>query len=50
MDLVFASWREISFTENHIQQLHGTLLRHSEKDAWHRGSYKTHPNSVARLR
>lgn len=47
MDLVFTSWQDIPFTENHIKQLHQTLLRHSEKDARHRGSYKTHPNSVA---
>src|SRR5512134_2290725 len=47
MDLVFASWQEIPFTENHIKQLHQIQLRHSEKDAWHRGSYKTNPNSVA---
>ncbi|MEW6500227.1 MAG: DUF977 family protein [Thermodesulfobacteriota bacterium] len=47
VDLVFASWPEIPFTENHIRQLHQILLRHSEKDGWHRGSYKTHPNSVA---
>jgi Fic family protein len=47
MGLVFSSWRDIPFTENHIRQLHQTLLRHSEKDAWHRGNYKTNPNSVA---
>ena len=47
MNLVFSSWQEIPFTENHIKQLHQTLLRHSEKDARHRGSYKTHPNHVA---
>jgi len=47
MDLVFASWQDIPFTENHLKQLHQTLLRHSEKDAWHRGNYKTTPNSVA---
>ena len=47
MDLVFASWQEIPFTENHIRQLHQILLRYSEKDGWHRGSYKTHPNNVA---
>jgi Fic family protein len=49
MDLVFASWQDIPFTENHLKQLHQTLLRHSEKDAWHRGNYKTTPNSVAAL-
>jgi Fic family protein len=47
MDLVFSSWQEIPFTENHIQQLHQILLRYSEKDTRHSGSYKTHPNSVA---
>ena len=46
MDLVFSSWQDISFTENHIRQLHRDLLVHSEKDAWHRGNYKTSPNSV----
>jgi Fic family protein len=47
MDLVFSSWQDISFTENHIKQLHQILLRHSEKDTWHRGNYKTNSNSVA---
>ena len=47
MDLVFSAWQDIPCTENHIKQLHKTLLRHSEKDAWHRGHYKTNPNSVA---
>lgn len=47
MDLVFESWPDIPFTENHLKQLHQVLLRHSEKDARHRGSYKTQPNSVA---
>lgn len=47
MDLVFRSWQDIPFTENHIKQLHQILLRYSEKDAWHRGDYKTNTNSVA---
>jgi Fic family protein len=47
MNLVFSSWQEIPFTENHIKQLHQTLLRYSEKDTRHRGSYKSHPNHVA---
>jgi Fic family protein len=46
MDLVFASWQDITLTENHIRQLHRDLLVHSEKDAWHRGNYKTSSNSV----
>lgn len=47
MELVFRSWDDIAITENHIRQLHRDLLVHSEKDAWHRGSYKTSSNSVA---
>ena len=41
MDLIFDAWDSIGLTENHIKQLHRDLLRYSEKDAWHRGSYKT---------
>jgi Fic family protein len=47
MDLVFSSWQDIPFNENYIKQLHQILLRHSEKDVWHRGQYKTNSNSVA---
>lgn len=47
MDLVFRAWNDISISENHIRQLHRDLLVHSEKDAWHRGNYKTASNSVA---
>lgn len=47
MDVVFSAWQDIPFNENHIKQLHQTLLRHSEKDQRHRGQYKTHSNSVA---
>ena len=45
-ELVFASWREITLSENHIKQLHGKLLEHSAKDQRHRGKYKTHSNHV----
>ena len=47
MELVFRSWAEITLTENHIKQLHRDLLQHSEKDAHHRGNFKTQPNNVA---
>jgi len=47
MDLVFSSWQEIPFDENHIKQLHQALLRYSEKDERHRGQYKTNSNRVA---
>jgi Fic family protein len=45
--LMFSSWHEIPFNENHIKQLHQVLLQHSQKDEWHRGNYKTSSNSVA---
>ena len=47
MNLIFRIWEDFAVTENHIKQLHRDLLAHSEKDAWHRGNYKTSPNSVA---
>lgn len=47
MELVFCAWNDNAITENHIRQLHRDLLVHSEKDSWHRGNYKTSPNSVA---
>ena len=46
MDLVFEAFGEMRLTENHIRQLHQNLLRHSDKDERHRGSYKTLPNNV----
>lgn len=47
MERVFASWQDIALSENHIRQLHRDLLIYSEKDEWHRGKYKTSPNSVS---
>ncbi|EMN5289310.1 MULTISPECIES: Fic family protein [Pseudomonas aeruginosa group] len=47
MDLIFRAWEDISFTENHVKQLHQILLQYSQKDEWHRGGYKTNSNSVA---
>ena len=32
MDLVFQAFEGLRLTENHIRQLHQTLLRHSDKD------------------
>jgi Fic family protein len=46
METIFASFADIRFTENHIKQLHGVLLKYSAKDARHRGDYKKFNNSV----
>ena len=47
MDLIFRAWEEIPFNENHVKQFHQILLQYSQKDAWHRGGYKTNSNRVA---
>jgi Fic family protein len=49
MDLVFEAYGDLRMSENHIRQLHQTLLRHSEKDERHRGHYKTLRNDVGAL-
>jgi Fic family protein len=46
MDLVFQAHEDLNLTENHIRQLHQTLLRHSNKDERHRGNYKKLSNHV----
>jgi len=46
METVFAHFKEIALTENHIKQLHRDLLQYSSKDERHRGAYKTHNNHV----
>lgn len=46
MEMVFESWEHLEVRENHIQQLHATLLKFSSKDTRHRGGYKTLDNHV----
>ncbi|MFK3781186.1 Fic family protein [Agrobacterium sp. NPDC089420] len=46
METIFSGYEAISFTENHIRQLHRDLLAHSTKDERHRGAYKTLSNNV----
>lgn len=43
---IFSGFDSIPFTENTIKQLHGWLLKYSEKDVRHRGEYKKVPNDV----
>jgi Fic family protein len=45
-ELIFESWQEIKLSENHIKQLHSTLLKFSSKDVSHRGKYKILSNNV----
>ena len=46
MNIVFESYKDISFTENYIRQLHKMLLQYSSKDTRHRGEYKKMTNHV----
>jgi Fic family protein len=46
MDIIFQAYDDMRITENHIRQLHQILLKHSNKDERHRGSYKTLDNHV----
>jgi len=49
MDLIFQAYADMPLTENHIRQLHKTLLRHSIKDERHRGDYKKLDNHVVAI-
>lgn len=46
MEMVFNNHHDINITENHIRQLHGALLKYSDKDEEHRGEYKKIDNHV----
>jgi Fic family protein len=46
LETIFAGHVSIELNESTVKSLHQLLLRHSEKDAWHRGDYKTGPNHV----
>lgn len=46
LDLITESYEDITITENGLKNLHNILLKHSEKDEWHKGEYKQHSNAV----
>lgn len=46
LDIISESFRDIDVSENNLKMLHNILMKHSEKDAWHRGNYKQHSNVV----
>ena len=46
LDIISESFRDIDITENNLKMLHNILMKHSEKDGWHRGDYKQHSNVV----
>lgn len=46
LDLILDHAKDIDLTEAYVKQLHGILLRYSDKDQRHRGGYKTLSNQV----
>ena len=46
MHLIFDSFLDLPLNENYIKQLHSYLLKFSDKDTRHRGSYKKVENNV----
>jgi Fic family protein len=46
LDLIAEAYENIAVTESSILSLHSTLMKYSDKDEWHKGSYKVHNNAV----
>ncbi len=46
LELISENYNEIEITESNIKNLHNLLLKHSDKDKWHKGDYKQHSNAV----
>ncbi len=46
LDIIYENFKNIELSENYIKQLHQNLLKHSNKDERHRGSYKNLSNKV----
>lgn len=46
LDIITDSFEDIKIKESSIKNLHNILMKHSEKDEWHKGDYKQHTNAV----
>ncbi len=46
LDLISESYQNIGLSENHIKNLHNSLMKYSVRDQWHKGNYKQHSNAV----
>jgi len=46
LEIILDNHQEITVSERYIHQLHGILLKHSNKDQSHKGQYKTLSNQV----
>ncbi len=48
LNLIGESYRDIAIVESSIKHLHNVLMKHSIKDAYHKGNYKINSNRVER--
>ncbi|MGL4597337.1 MAG: Fic family protein [Bacteroidia bacterium] len=46
LDLLCESYQDIRIAIGDVKNLHSILLKHSQKDQWHKGTYKQQSNSV----
>lgn len=46
LEIIYENYASIQLSESYVKQLHQILLKHSDKDARHRGSYKSLSNKV----
>ena len=46
LDLISESYPNINIIEGDLKNLHKVLLKHSDKDQWHKGNYKKQSNAV----
>ena len=46
LDIITESYENIDIKESSIKNLHNILMKHSQKDEWHKGNYKQHTNAV----
>jgi Fic family protein len=46
LDLISGVYPDMEISEGTIKNLHNLLMKHSQKDEWHRGNYKQHSNAV----
>ena len=46
LDIITESFENIDIKESSIKNLHNILMKHSQKDEWHKGNYKQHTNAV----
>ena len=46
LEIILENYEEIPLTQSYIHQLHGILLKHSDKDQTHKGRFKNLSNQV----